>query len=267
MSIKNQTSDNSPNPTSSSPSELALDNANEMSFPASDPVSSSNITRIETAPEMAPAADDHQNSNAVNAGEKLDAQASDSILQDIKIAILVTNGFEQAELVEPKQALEAAGATVHVVSDQTKVVQGFQHTEIGDTVDVDRLLSEASPDDYSAVLLPGGVVNGDALRMSPEARAFVQSINDANKPIASICHGGWLLISAGIVKDRTLTSWPSLQDDFINADANWLDEEVVCDKNFVSSRKPDDIPAFNKAFIALLQQPSEPFPEVSELIG
>nr|WP_041743275.1 type 1 glutamine amidotransferase domain-containing protein [Collimonas fungivorans] len=172
----------------------------------------------------------------------------------MNIAILVTDGFEQAELLDPKKALEEAGATVHVVSDQSESVQGFQHTEKALRVSVDKALAKALPEDYAAVLLPGGVVNGDALRMSPQARGFIQSINKADKPIASICHGGWLLISAGIAKDRTVTSWPSLQDDFRNAGSTWLDKEVVRDRNFVSSRKPDDIPAFNQAFISLLRE-------------
>ncbi|PUA18240.1 type 1 glutamine amidotransferase domain-containing protein [Glaciimonas sp. PCH181] len=203
---------------------------------------------------MAPAAADHQNSNGLNAGAEDIPLPQSAVLAHIKIAILVTDGFEQAELLKPKEALEAAGATVHVISDKKDSVQGFKHTEKGVRIDVDCALEEAPPDDYEAVLLPGGVVNGDALRMSSKAQAFIQDINQANKPIASICHGGWLLISTGIVKGRTLTSWPSLQDDFRNANAKWLDQEVVCDKNFVSSRKPDDIPAFNAAFISLLQE-------------
>jgi len=167
--------------------------------------------------------------------------------------VLVTDGFEQAELLEPMQALEAAGATVEIISDKIGSVQGFEHTAKGKSIDVDISLDDAHPDDYSAVLLPGGVVNGDAMRTLPKARKFVQELNRANKPIASICHGGWLLISAGIANDRTVTSWPSLQDDFTNAGAVWVDKEVVCDANFVTARKPHDIPAFNKAFISLLR--------------
>jgi protease I len=173
-------------------------------------------------------------------------------LENRKIAILVTDGFEQAELLEPKQALEAAGATVHVISDKDGSVQGFKHTDKGVQVTVDKSIKTARQQDYDAVLLPGGVVNGDALRMSPQARAFIQAANAEEKPIAAICHGGWLLISAGIAKNRTVTSWASLQDDFRNAGCNWVDKEVVRDKNFVTSRKPDDIPAFNQAFISLL---------------
>nr|WP_286863529.1 MULTISPECIES: type 1 glutamine amidotransferase domain-containing protein [unclassified Herbaspirillum] len=172
----------------------------------------------------------------------------------LKVAVLVTDGFEQAELLEPKKALEAAGATVHILSDKSDSVQGFKHVDKGEVVSVDGGLDSANPADYSAVLLPGGVVNGDAMRLLPEARNFVRAANDAEKPIASICHGGWLLISAGIAKGRTVTSWPSLQDDFKNAGSQWVDQEVVRDENFVSSRKPTDIPAFNNEFMKLLDE-------------
>ncbi|WP_301541369.1 type 1 glutamine amidotransferase domain-containing protein [Herbaspirillum rubrisubalbicans] len=172
----------------------------------------------------------------------------------LKVAVLVTDGFEQAELLEPKKALEAAGATVHILSDKSDSVQGFKHVDKGEVVSVDGSIDSARPEDYSAVLLPGGVVNGDAMRLLPQARNFVRAANNAEKPIASICHGGWLLISAGIAKGRTVTSWPSLQDDFRNAGSQWVDQEVVRDENFVSSRKPGDIPAFNNEFMKLLDQ-------------
>ncbi|MDB5777518.1 MAG: intracellular protease, PfpI family [Herbaspirillum sp.] len=175
-------------------------------------------------------------------------------LEHMKIALLVTDGFEQAELLEPKRALEAAGAEVDVISDKKDSVQGFKHTDKGVQVTVDKPIGTVREEDYDAVLLPGGVVNGDALRMVPEARKFVQAANAAQKPIAAICHGGWLLISSGIAKNRTVTSWPTLQDDFRNAGSTWVDKEVVRDKNFVTSRKPDDIPAFNQAFISLLSE-------------
>ena len=175
-------------------------------------------------------------------------------LENMKIALLVTDGFEQAELLEPKKALEAAGAKVDVISDKQGSVQGFKHVDKGQTVKVDKSIENARPDDYDAVLLPGGVVNGDALRMVPKAREFVKAANASEKPIAAICHGGWLLISAGIAEGRTVTSWPSLQDDFRNAGATWVDREIVRDENLVTSRKPDDIPAFNKAFISLLEE-------------
>ncbi|MBP0597225.1 type 1 glutamine amidotransferase [Herbaspirillum sp. LeCh32-8] len=173
---------------------------------------------------------------------------------NLKVAVLVTDGFEQAELLEPKKALEAAGATVHILSDKKSSVQGFKHVDKGEVVSVDMTIDEARADDYSAVLLPGGVVNGDAMRMLPQARSFVRAANDAEKPIAAICHGGWLLISAGVAKGRTVTSWPSLQDDFKNAGSQWVDQEVVRDENFVSSRKPADIPAFNNEFMKLLDE-------------
>ena len=172
----------------------------------------------------------------------------------LKVAVLVTDGFEQAELLEPKKALEAAGATVHILSDKRDSVQGFQHVDKAELLPVDGSLDTARAEEYSAVLLPGGVVNGDALRLVPQARNFVRAVNDAEKPIASICHGGWLLISAGIARGRTVTSWPSLQDDFRNAGSQWVDQEVVSDENFVSSRKPADIPAFNHAFMKLLDE-------------
>jgi protease I len=175
-------------------------------------------------------------------------------LNNLKIAILVTDGFEQAELLDPKKALEAAGATVDVISDKDGSVQGFRHTSKGEQVAVDRALATARQDDYDAVLLPGGVVNGDAMRMLPQARDFVRAADAADKPIAAICHGGWLLISAGIANNRTVTSWPSLQDDFRNAGSTWVDQEVVREDNFVTSRKPDDIPAFNASFISLLSE-------------
>lgn len=169
-----------------------------------------------------------------------------------KVAILVTDGFEQAELLLPKQALEQQGITVDVLSDKSGTVQGFQHTDKGEAVPVDKTLAEAKPDDYDAVVLPGGVVNGDALRMVPEAVEFVQAADQAGKPIAVICHGGWLLISADIAAGRIVTSWPSLQDDFRNAGSTWVDQEVVCDGNLITSRKPDDLPAFNKELLAVL---------------
>ena len=248
-----------------SPDELALDDANEMSFPASDPIASSNIARIEIAPEMSLAAADHQNSAAMHENmhadenqDQIHAQEASDLsaigLKQMKIAVLVTDGFEQSELLEPRRALEAAGAKIEVISDKIGSVQGFEHTKKGASVNVDKSFDDARSDDYAGVLLPGGVVNGDAMRMLPQARKFVQEANRMNKPIASICHGGWLLISAGIANERTITSWPSLQDDFRNAGAVWLDKEVVCDENFVSSRKPNDIPAFNKAFISLLHE-------------
>jgi protease I len=162
-----------------------------------------------------------------------------------RIAALVDNGFEQVELTGPKQALEQAGARVDIVSPQKGKVKGWQHTNWGDEFTVDRELQQARPDDYDGLLLPGGVMNPDHLRMNPRAVEFVRAFVDANKPIAAICHGPWTLIEAGGVRGRRLTSWPSLQTDLKNAGAAWVDEQVVVDNGLVTSRKPDDIPAFN----------------------
>jgi protease I len=173
-------------------------------------------------------------------------------LQGCKVAVLALDGFEQAELDDPKRALVEAGATVHVISAKPGKIQGFRHVDKGDQVNVDATFDKASAADYDAVVLPGGVVNGDAIRLLPEAQAFVKAANSAHKPIAVICHGTWLPVSAGIIKGRTVTSWPSLQDDIRNAGGTWVDQEVVEDDNLITSRKPDDLPAFNKTLIAQL---------------
>ena len=173
-------------------------------------------------------------------------------LKGIKVAILAVDGFEQAELVEPKNALTAAGATVHVISQQPGRVQGFKHVDKGEAIPVDKTFDEATARDYDGVVLPGGVVNGDAIRLLPQAQKFVRDADAAHKPIAVICHGTWLPISAGLVKGRTVTSWPSLQDDIRNAGGTWVDQEVVQDGNFITSRKPADLPAFNKTLIQAL---------------
>ena len=166
-----------------------------------------------------------------------------------KVAILVADGFEQVELTEPKKALEAAGAQTEIVSPAEGKVKGWQHTEWGDELAVDVPLSSADSSSYDALLLPGGVMNPDKLRADQQAVAFVRSFVEAGKPIAAICHGPWTLIEAGAVKGRTMTSWPSLQTDLSNAGATWVDEEVVTDNGLVTSRKPDDIPAFNRKMI------------------
>jgi protease I len=170
-------------------------------------------------------------------------------LRSKRIAALVDNGFEQVELTEPKKALEAAGATVDVVSPQRDRVKGWQHTAWGDEVPVDCRLEDARPGSYDALLLPGGVMNPDKLRMNPAAVAFVKAFVVARKPIAAICHGPWTLIEAGAVAGRAMTSWPSLQTDLKNAGARWVDQECVVDNGLVTSRKPDDIPAFNRKMI------------------
>ena len=170
-------------------------------------------------------------------------------LNNTRVAALVDDGFEQSELIEPKKALEAAGARVDVVSPRQGKVKGWQHTDWGQEVTVDVTLDAASPDNYDALLLPGGVMNPDKLRANARAVQFVKAFVDSGRPIAAICHGPWTLIEAGGVKGRTVTSWPSLQSDLKNAGAKWVDQAVVTDNGLVTSRKPDDIPAFNKKMI------------------
>jgi protease I len=170
-------------------------------------------------------------------------------LRSKRIAALVDNGFEQSELVEPKKALEAAGAKVDIVSPQNAKVKGWQHIKWGDEFTVDRKLDDANAAEYDALLLPGGVMNPDKLRANTRAVQFVKAFVDTGRPIAAICHGPWTLIEAGAVKGRKMTSWPSLATDLRNAGANWVDQECVVDNGLVTSRKPDDIPAFNKKMI------------------
>ena len=166
-----------------------------------------------------------------------------------RIAALVDNGFEQIELVEPKKAFEREGATVDIVSPQRDRVKGWQHTKWGDEFDVDVPLDQARAGGYDALFLPGGVMNPDHLRMNPKAVAFVREFVNDGRPIAAICHGPWTLIEAGGVQGRRMTSWPSLQTDLRNAGANWMDVPVVTDRGLVTSRKPDDIPAFSEKAI------------------
>jgi len=171
-------------------------------------------------------------------------------LQGKKIAILVANeGIEQVELVEPRKALEQAGAEVHLVAPESGEVQAFNHLDKADTFPVDRAVADADAGDYDGLMLPGGVANPDNLRMHPEAVQFVDGFVNAGKPIAAICHAPWTLIQAGAVRGRTLTSWPSLQTDIRNAGGEWVDEEVVVDHGLVTSRGPDDLPAFNAKMI------------------
>lgn len=176
-----------------------------------------------------------------------------------RIAILATEGFEQIELTSPREALEKAGAKCIVVSPKGGEIQGFKHHDKADKVKVDLELSKADANDFDGVLLPGGVINGDGLRIEKKAQQFVQDIDRAGKPVMVICHGGWLLVSSGLVKGHTMTSWPTLQDDIRNAGGNWQDREVIRDNNWVSSRKPDDLPAFNKAIVECVasSQPSK----------
>jgi len=170
-------------------------------------------------------------------------------LRNKRVAALVDNGFEQSELLDPKQALENAGAKVDVVSPQQNTVKGWKHTHWGEDVSVDRQLDGANANDYDALLLPGGVMNPDKLRGNAKAVQFVKAFVDSGKPIAAICHGPWTLIEAGGIKGKKVTSWPSLQTDLRNAGAIWVDQEVVVDNGLVTSRKPDDIPAFNRKMI------------------
>jgi protease I len=170
-------------------------------------------------------------------------------LRNKRVAVLAENGFEQSELIEPKKALEQAGATTEVISPQKGKIKGWQHANWGDEVAVDRHLDEAKADQYDALLLPGGVMNPDKLRINPKAIAFIKHFVDSGKPIAAICHGPWPLIDAGGVKGRKITSWPSLKTDLTNAGAQWVDQEVATDRGLVTSRKPDDIPAFNRKMI------------------
>jgi protease I len=171
------------------------------------------------------------------------------ILEGLKVAILVAEGFEQVELTEPKKALESAGAQTRIVSPAKGQVEGWNHFDKADKFPVDMPLEDAKHRDFDALLLPGGVANPDQLRMIPAAVQFVRGFFDAGKPIASICHGPWPLIEAGVVRGRTVTSWPSLKTDLINAGATWVDQEVVTDNGLITSRKPDDIPAFNRKMI------------------
>lgn len=166
-----------------------------------------------------------------------------------KVAVLVENGFEQVEMTEPREALEDAGAGTDLISPEQGKVKGWQHDKWGDSFDVDVPMDQADPDDYDALLLPGGVMSPDKLRMNEKAVQFVRAFVEAGKPIAAICHGPWTLINAGGVSGRTMTSWPSLQADLQNAGANWVDREVVTDQGLVTSRKPADIPAFNRKMV------------------
>ncbi|HEY6904709.1 MAG TPA: type 1 glutamine amidotransferase domain-containing protein [Candidatus Acidoferrales bacterium] len=175
-------------------------------------------------------------------------------LPPMRIAILVTDGFEESELMSPRAALEEAGAKTILISPKDDHIQGMKHHDKSKEVDVDLLLADADPGDYGAVLLPGGALNADALRVEKAAQEFVREIDRAGKPIAVICHGPWLLVSAGLVKSRTLTSYHTIQDDIRNAGGNWINQEVVRDANWVSSRQPSDIPAFNREMLALLKE-------------
>jgi len=172
-------------------------------------------------------------------------------LSGLRVAILVTDGFEHVELTEPRAALDQAGATTQIVSPKQGRVRSWKFTEWGEEMPVDVPLERATPQDFDALLLPGGVINPDSLRIQPPAVAFVNAFFEAGKPVASICHGPWTIVEAGRARDRRMTSWPSLKTDLTNAGAQWVDQEIVVDGNLVTSRKPDDIPAFNREMLTL----------------
>ena len=173
------------------------------------------------------------------------------VLKRKKVAILAADMFERVELEEPRKALEDAGADVEIVSIHDGEIQGFDHFDPANKVTVDRTVEEASADDYDALLVPGGVGNPDQLRGDENAVAFVRAFHDADKPMAVICHGPWVLVESGVVRGKRLTSWPTLEMDIRNAGGEWADEEVVVDGNLVTSRKPDDIPAFNREMLRI----------------
>jgi protease I len=166
-----------------------------------------------------------------------------------KVAVLATDGVEQVELTEPVKALKSAGAVVDIVAPKPGKIQGFNHRDKGDTIQVDKTLDQADSSGYAALVLPGGVINPDALRLEPLAIRFVRDFIEARKPIAAICHGPWTLIDANGVEGKRMTSWPSLKTDLTNAGAHWVDEPVVTDQGLVTSRKPDDLPAFCRKMV------------------
>ncbi len=173
-------------------------------------------------------------------------------LKGTRVAILITDGFEHVEMIEPRKALNEAGAETVIVSPQTDQVRGWDHVDWSkERYRVEEPLAKADPQSFDALLLPGGVMNPDHLRMDAKAVAFVKAFFDASKPVAAICHAPWMIIEAGAARGRKIASWPSLKTDLKNAGAEWLDEEVIVDGNLVSSRKPDDIPAFNREMLKL----------------
>jgi protease I len=166
-----------------------------------------------------------------------------------KVAILVTDGFEQVEMTKPREALDEAGAETKIVSLKSGKIQGMHHADKGDKFDVDLTLDEARPEEFDALMIPGGLINPDSLRSNVDALEFTRHFFREGKPVAAICHGPWVLIDAGVVRGRTLTSWPAIKTDVRNAGGKWINEDVVVDNGLVTSRKPDDIPVFNKKMI------------------
>jgi protease I len=189
--------------------------------------------------------------------QKQNQEKQQQSLQGKKVAILVSDGFEQVELTEPRKALDAAGAQTRVVSPKKDKVRGWNFTKWGDELKVDVPLAQAKPEDFDALLLPGGVMNPDTLRMDDKAVEFASAFFDAGKPVASICHGPWMVIETGAAGGRRIAAWPSLKTDLANAGAEWVDEEVCVDGNLVTSRKPDDIPAFNREMLQLFGRSPE----------
>ncbi len=171
-----------------------------------------------------------------------------------RVAILATNGFEQSELMVPRQQLKEAGFAVQVVAPKGPQIRGWKDKDWGESVDVDAELASVSPNDYDALVLPGGVINPDMLRIDVAAIAFIKAFDEAGKPLAAVCHGPWLLVESGAAKGRNVTSWPSLKTDLTNAGAHWQDAEVVVDGHIITSRKPDDLPAFCAAIIDALNR-------------
>jgi protease I len=175
-------------------------------------------------------------------------------LHGLKVAILATDGVEQVELLEPRKALDEAGANTTLVSPKSDRIRAWKFTDWGDELNVDLPLDRARPQDFDALHLPGGVINPDTLRMIPQAVEFVKAFFNADKPVASICHGPWMIIEAEAARGKRIASWPSLKTDLRNAGATWMDQEAVVERNLVTSRKPDDIPAYNREMIALFSR-------------
>jgi protease I len=188
-------------------------------------------------------------------------------LDNLKVAVLVADGFEQSEMAEPRRALDQAGAQTVLISLKPGEVRAWSQANWGASFPVDRVLNDVRADEFDALLLPGGVLNPDKLRMAKDAVDFVKAFGDAGKPIAAICHGPWTLINAGIAKGKRMTSWPSLETDLRNAGAHWVDEEFVVDGNVVTSRKPDDIPAFSRAMIELFAKADIPVRPMVDPVG
>jgi protease I len=188
---------------------------------------------------------------------------ADQKIDGIKVAILVTDGFEEVELAEPRKALDRAGAKTSIVSPKNDKVRSWKMKEWGGDFPVDTPLNRARVEDFDALLLPGGVINPDHLRMDPSAVQFVKSFFEAGKPVAAICHGPWTIIEAGQARGKRMASWPSLKTDIRNAGGEWVDQQVVTDGKLVTSRKPDDIPAFNQAIIQLFSQARQQQPKAA----